>query len=286
MSEGMHEPGRNGTASVRVEDRVARPALTPVGREIHASVTEVVQAPCESPSLLPHSADDPAYEMKFLLGPDDAHCVEAWAARHLPLDAHADPALGNAYRTVSLYLDTPALDVFHRVKPFRRRKFRVRRYGGTAAVFLERKARKGDQVRKRRCVVPEGDLALLDGPGGETAWPGWWFKEEVLASGLRPVCLVGYERLAHAGLSAEGPVRLTIDRNVRCLPAAGWQVGEVAAGLLLLEGQAILELKFRGALPSLFKLLIEELRLTPAAASKYRLGVRAWGLDCRRVADV
>jgi hypothetical protein len=224
--------------------------------------------------------------MKFLVDAAAAVRVEAWAARYLPLDVHADPTLGNAYRTVSLYLDTPALDVFHRVKPFRRRKFRVRRYGEAGDVFLERKTRKGDQVRKRRVAVPEGDLSLLNGIGSEATWTGSWFHECVLEGGLRPVCLVGYERVAYAGLSTEGPVRLTIDRHVRCLPAAGWHVSGVHNGLPLLEGQAILELKFRGALPTLFKLLLEEMALAPAAASKYRLGVRAWGLDCRRGADV
>jgi hypothetical protein len=286
MNDGIHDPGRNGKASLRVEDRVLRPALAPANPGPIAPVAEVAAVPCDSPSLLSQTDGERAYEMKFLVAAAEALRVEAWAARHLPLDAHADPALGNAYRTVSLYLDTPALDVFHRVKPFRRRKFRIRRYGEADVVFLERKARKGDQVRKRRTAIPEGDLSVLNGIGSEATWPGSWFHECVLEGGLRPVCLVGYERVAYAGLSTEGPVRLTLDRHVRCLPAAGWHVKDIRDGLPLLEGQAILELKFRGALPTLFKLLLEEMALAPAAASKYRLGVRAWGLESRREADV
>ena len=284
MDDALRQPGRNGVGQSPLPGRVTQVAVEALNGAPQRP--EPMDAPCTSPSLLPPLDGAPAYEMKFLLDADGARQVAAWAARTLPLDAHADLALGGAYHTVSLYLDTRALDVFHRIKPFRRRKLRVRRYGAEAMVFLERKVRKGDQVRKLRTAIPAGELALLDAPADEADWPGEWFREQVRAGGLRPVCLVGYERVAHTGLSADGPARLTLDRNVRCLPAAGWDVGDVSAGLPLLEGQAILELKFCGAMPALFKQLIGEMRLAPAAASKYRLGVRAWGLDGGRGADV
>src|SRR5438093_5222453 len=127
MSHSLAEPGRNGVAHSAVVGGVPRPFAPGTGLL------------AESPSLLPPSPEGPAYEMKFLLDTDQVGRVEAWAARHMLPDPHADPALGNAYRTLSLYLDTPALDVYHRVKPYRRRKFRIRRYSEEAIVYLERK---------------------------------------------------------------------------------------------------------------------------------------------------
>ncbi len=275
MSETFAEPGRNGVSHAAVGNR--SPHLLVTGAD--AAPKPVTGLLAESPSLLSASGDLPAYEMKFLIGADEVDRVETWAAAHMLPDAHADPALGNAYRTLSLYLDTPALDVYHRVKPYRRRKFRVRRYGAEAVVYLERKKRSGDEVSKRRAAVAEGELALLGGAGVDPDWAGEWFRQRVQAGGLRPVCLVGYERMAYMGASPEGPLRLTLDRGLHCLPACGWRLEDVRDGRPLLEGQAVLELKFRGAMPLPFKRLLEELRLAPAAASKYRLGVRAWGLD-------
>src|SRR4051812_26013707 len=91
-----------------------------------------------SPSLAPDGTA-PAYELKFLLHEAQAQLVEAWARRRLMLDPHGEPALAGAYRTVSLYFDTPQLDVYQRTPSYKRRKFRVRRYGAAPLLFLERK---------------------------------------------------------------------------------------------------------------------------------------------------
>ena len=67
----------------------------------------------DSPSL--STSDDglgPAFELKFLLEEALARTIEECVRDRLPLDAHGDPALGGAYRTTSLYLDTAARDVF------------------------------------------------------------------------------------------------------------------------------------------------------------------------------
>ena len=45
-----------------------------------------------------------------------------------------------------------------------------------------------------------------------------------------------------------------------------------------MDGRLILELKYRGAPPAIFRQLVEEFALTPQTASKYRLGVVALGL--------
>src|SRR5438477_9037431 len=82
-----------------------------------------------SPSLRSREDGTAAYEVKFLVSEAIAVTIERHAAAGLTLDPHADPKLGNAYHTTTLYCDTPALDVFHRTGAGKNRKYRVRRYG-------------------------------------------------------------------------------------------------------------------------------------------------------------
>jgi hypothetical protein len=44
------------------------------------------------------------------------------------------------------------------------------------------------------------------------------------------------------------------------------------------DGQIILELKYSGVFPRLFKDLVDEFQLTPRPASKYRFAVQTLGL--------
>lgn len=241
-----------------------------------------------SPSLS-SSADGagPAFELKFLLDEARAREVEDWARRRLALDPHGDPALGGAYRTTSLYCDTPELDVYHRSPSYRRRKFRVRRYGAAPLAFLERKSKWGDRVAKRRTTVPEDELALLVNPLGLLSWPGHWFHRRLLARRLGPACRIVYQRTAYVGSCAEGPLRLTLDRRVRGILTGEWSLAPFEGGRPLLTGQVILELKFRLALPAPFKEVVTGLRLSPSAVSKYRLCREVWGVPSplREVAD-
>src|SRR5881397_2180157 len=85
-----------------------------------------------------------AFELKFLVSEAKAREVQAWVASRMQLDPHGDPALGHAYRISTLYCDTPDLSVYHRAPLYGRRKFRVRRYGDSPGVFLERKTKWGD----------------------------------------------------------------------------------------------------------------------------------------------
>lgn len=231
-----------------------------------------------SPALL-LPKEGAAYELKFLLNEATARQVEAWLAPQLALDPHADPALGNAYQIESLYLDTAGRDVLHRRSPHRRRKFRLRRYGASPGVFLERKARWGDRVAKRRGWVPAEEIDRLRQPSADPAWIGHWFHRRLLAYELQPVCQVSCERVAFMG-SVEGqPVRATLDRKAHSLLAADWGQGEPRGGVPFLVELVILELKFRSSLPGLFRRLMQELMLNPGPVSKYRLAMQAWGCE-------
>jgi hypothetical protein len=233
--------------------------------------------PAVSPGLVRSAGVVPAFEVKFLLTEAEAREVERRLRRRLTPDPHADPALNGAYRVTSVYFDTPAFDVYRRSEGHRCRKFRVRRYGMNPTAYLERKTKSAQQVCKRRAAVPLADLPRLAGEV-PADWPGAWFVKRLALRNLQPVCRVTYERLALVGHTPDGSIRATFDRAVLGAAAAGPVPDPVSDGPRLLNGEVIGELKFLGAMPALFKSVVEDLRLTPGPVSKYRRCVEAAGL--------
>jgi hypothetical protein len=233
-------------------------------------------SPDESPSLGTRRDGGQAFEVKFLIDEELAAEVLRWARVRLAPDLHASTELDGAYATTSLYTDTSSDDVYLRSPRYKRRKFRVRRYGNEDWVFLERKQKSGDKVSKRRDRVPVEELARLAPPLAVADWTGQWFHQRIHARRLLPACLIGYERHAFFGAGVDGPLRLTMDRNVRGIPWDRWEVASAQAGHLLFPSQVILELKFLAALPTEFKQLVADLRLQPRAVSKYRACREIW----------
>lgn len=252
------------------------------GAESAGSASPAAGAPALlSPSLFGPGAggDGPtAYEVKFLLAEEQARELAARVAGRLSLDPFADPAMGNAYLTTSLYTDTPSFDVYHRREGYARDKFRVRRYGASGPVFAERKTKSGEKVRKHRAKVEAREVGHLAAPSLNGEWAGRWFHSEVLAKRLRPVCRVSYERVAYTGTAEGGVVRLTMDRNVRGAAEREWRLEAVGAAPELLPGRVVCEFKFRTAMPAIFRGLVADMGLAPAGVSKYRLFVQWAGL--------
>jgi len=229
-----------------------------------------------SPSLW-KDREQPAFELKFQLSEEQARKVADWAAQHLNLDPHARPELGNAYHIHGLYFDTPALDVFHRSSGYKKKKYRLRRYGCAALVFLEQKRKSAGRVAKRRVQVAEAELERLRETPADAAWSGQWFHRRLTVRKLQPSCLISYQRQAYFSQNAEGPLRLTLDRHIRSQDAEGWTVQEVVDGPVMMSERVLLELKFRKHLPALFKGLMQDLSLAPRPLSKYRLAIQALG---------
>jgi hypothetical protein len=190
-------------------------------------------------------------------------------------DPHGLGPSGDQYRTTSLYLDTDERDVFHRRGSYGRSKYRVRRYDGEDVVFLERKLRTPALLQKRRTALALSDLARIGQL--DPASPGFWFDERLALRRLRPVCQVSYSRIARIAPQAGGHVRLTLDSDVRAVATPRLAFSAVA-GDAILPGRLVLELKYPVAFPALFKELVQEFRLTPARASKYRTAARELGL--------
>ncbi len=241
----------------------------------------------ESPSLFQSQTSGAtqdgavAFELKFLLTEQQAKDIAVALQGRLAPDPYADPSLQGAYRTTSLYTDTAGFDVYRRNGNHAGTKFRVRRYGLDGPMFLERKDKDGDRVRKIRTTISAGDLCPLYETNAESGvnghWAGVWFRDAIRASGLKPVCRIGYERIAFMGSTDSGAIRVTFDRNIRGEMTNNWEVAPIREAAELLPGFVIGEFKFRYALPALLKEVVADHRLVPTTISKYRRFINATG---------
>lgn len=218
-----------------------------------------------------------ACELKFVVGRPLAEQISGWARARLLPDPNASGEASDEYRITSLYFDTRRFDVFHRRGSFGRSKYRIRRYGRAEVAFLERKLKTRGLVSKRRSMVPLGDLArLADGAMGRD-WAGHWYRQRLLARRLEPVCQISYRRTARVAVTHCGPIRLTLDDDIRALPVSELAFNDSADGLLLSDQRVIIELKYRCEMPVIFKQLVEQFALNPQPISKYRLTAVALG---------
>lgn len=228
--------------------------------------------------MSPHARETRPFasEVKFVVESATGARIREWARTNLEPDPHGGGAFNDEYHTASLYFDTAGGDVFHQRGSFGRSKYRVRRYGSASFVFLERKLRKPGILVKRRTTVALDEIDRLSHSRADPEWPGDWFHRRLLLRQITPICELSYSRTARFARTAEGPVRLTLDQDIRVLPAAAPRFSG-NGGALVVDGQMILELKYRQHAPAIFKRLVEEFGLEPQRASKYRLGMTALG---------
>jgi hypothetical protein len=217
-----------------------------------------------------------ASETKFLIAPALADDVRRWARANLDADPHGSGTFADEYLTSSLYFDTSKFDVLQRNGSYGRAKYRVRRYSGGDIVFLERKLRRPRLVAKRRTRVPLEEVAYLAEPDVPALWTGAWFFKRLRARSLWPTCQVSYHRTARGVLDDGGPARLTLDDSITACAVDGPAFSD-QLGVAISEPRLILELKYRGDLPTVFKRFIAEFALSPQATSKYRFGMAALG---------
>jgi hypothetical protein len=230
-----------------------------------------------SPSTEHRENRELASEIKFVIPEPLAEQISLWASERLKPDPHSAPELGDGYHTTSLYFDTQQFDVFAKRGSYGRSKYRIRRYGANPVVFLERKLKTRELVSKRRAIVPLEQLQALETGTTEADWKARWFQQRLAVRRLKPVCQIGYRRSARVAATEFGPIRLTMDRELRALPISG--LGFVdGTGMLLLDKEVILEMKYAVTMPLLFKLMLEEFALAPRAISKYRTAVGGLGL--------
>lgn len=230
-----------------------------------------------SPSLISRENREFASEMKFLVNLHTAEAIRRWARTSLAADPHAGGRTGDQYRITSLYFDTADFDVFHRRGSYGRSKYRVRRYGTSQILFFERKLKTKGMVSKRRSVAPLEELPRLQAPSVAGSWTGTWFRRRLQVRHLQPICQVSYLRTARVGMTPCGPIRLTLDEDLRVHPVDQAAFAD-EPGQLLSEGFVVIEMKFLFALPVAFKHLVEEFGLEARPFSKYRFAAYKLGL--------
>jgi hypothetical protein len=216
-------------------------------------------------------------ETKLLVDARLGDDIRAWARDRLGPDPNGSGPFRDQYGVTSIYLDTEAHDVYHRRGSFGRSKYRIRHYENDQSAFLERKLRTRLRLTKRRTRIPLEAVAGLRLDDPDPTHPAYWFFRRVTLRRLRPVCVICYSRTARMSETPEGPVRMTLDASVMASPTTLVSLN-VAQGCPLVEGSMILEVKYSGVFPRLFRDLVDEFRLTPRPASKYRFAVQTLGL--------
>ena len=137
-------------------------------------------------------------------------------------------------------------------------------------MFLERKLRTSEMLTKRRSNVRIEDLPLLLKDAPKSEWAGAWFQKRIARRELGAVCQVRYQRMARVGMTESGPIRLTVDQGLEgCAIEAPDFVADDQ--MKPISEVTIVEMKFTGAMPALFKGVIEEFALEVCRVSKYRL---------------
>ena len=215
-------------------------------------------------------------EIKFLVNEATGIRIREWARERLAADPHGAGPHADEYRVSTLYLDTTERDVFHRRGSYGRSKYRVRRYGDEPRVFLERKLRTSSRLAKRRTDIPIDTLPLLKAAADGDAETGW-FRRRVVVRQLEPVCRVSYLRMARLAETPAGRMRMTLDSLLTASPADTYSL-DGAGPAAFLNGHMILELKFRGTMPTVFRQLVDSFALAPGRASKYRTAADILGI--------
>jgi hypothetical protein len=234
-----------------------------------------------------------AYELKCLVEPQLVDQLVAHVAADLQVDPFSARARHGYYRITTLATDTSDWQVFRR-QSSTPHKYRIRRYGEESVVYLERKTRRGVQVRKQRAAVHIDDLASLDHDvftAASLPEPAQWFAGQVRERQLRPACVLACERLALMGLADNGTIRLTFDRHLSVSDVDAsqrWLPRTAAASLPVTDDLVVCEFKFCGALPAVFKSAIERFGLAPGGFSKFRQGLsrwKGWSISARPFVD-
>jgi hypothetical protein len=91
---------------------------------------------------------------------------------------------------------------------------------------------------------------------------------------MQPFIQLSYDRVARVATSPTGPVRVTIDTNLRALPLPDYAFLP-GIGLPFLEGTCIVEVKYRVSVPALIKDFAATFALQAQKMSKFRTGLRA-----------
>jgi hypothetical protein len=227
------------------------------------------------------------YEMKYIISESKAQVIARFIEPYLKLDHYSRLQSSAAYPIVSLYLDSPDLQLCRESLEGHKNRFklRIRSYTDDSDYprFFEIKRRVGTIIIKSRARVMTGEVgldALLSGlslppqsyKGHEETLKQFRLYTNSIAAG--PVIRVRYLRRAYES-DTENRVRVTFDRQL------AYNVGDKADVLLAGSGWqrhsikgVILEIKFTGRYPAWLGRMTECFELHQQSVSKYATSIK------------
>lgn len=244
------------------------------------------------------------FELKYVIDGRRVRGIRDFIRCYLEHDHYARPELGWAYPIYSVYLDSPALDLFNATVCGHKNRFKLRaRYYSdkpNAPVFFEIKRRVNDVILKERAGVRReavhrlmagaapcrGDLLDPEDPEAFNALQQFCHLRHAVDATGRTI--VAYTREAWNARDNDD-VRVTFDRKI----AGSWFDESMPIDQALradrpwvyppVEGDGIvLELKFNGRFPVWMRELVRTFDLSRTCMAKYvncvmALGPRAHG---------
>jgi hypothetical protein len=235
------------------------------------------------------------YESKYWLDERKALRVRQFVQSHLELDEYSACQPDLSYPTLSLYLDSGALQTYWQTicGDKNRFKLRLRYYDDLpdSPVFFEVKRREDNVILKQRTAVRKdavrwllaGHLPLpeyLLNPGDAQALAALQrFCQHMFDLRACPKMHVAYLREAYEQPGNKS-VRVTFDRRVESAPQHDDKLIARAPGAHSVFGNiVVLELKFTTRFPNWFRELVETFDCMQEGAAKYATGIFDHGED-------
>lgn len=223
-------------------------------------------------------------EHKYVVSETTAQALRGFMKAYLLPDQYMPAGSPEGYYVHSLYLDSPAYELYHETKDGvkNRYKLRMRFYDDSreAPTFLEIKTRTTDSIRKHRAIVSKQaaesflngeSLTTADLIGGsdKAAFALTEFGMRTNRLTARGSAFVSYQREAFVALEADG-IRITFDRHITGKtydPLQGLRLP--ADGAAVFPGQVVFEVKYSGPIPSWIRGLIHDFGLQRVSFPKY-----------------
>ncbi len=202
--------------------------------------------------------------------------LEKRASAMLSLDPHVGK--NGTYSIRSIYFDDIYNTCYHEnengTDP--REKFRIRIYNCNAQrISLELKQKENSKTLKSSCQLSEADCNLImNGKIPKIQNDSPYLLKKLVSkmqySGLKPVCIVAYERIPY--IYKTGNVRVTFDRNIRSSSdIKGFFSNSTAFRPVMAKDLNMMEVKFDELLPDYISSLLQTGLLRQTSFSKYYL---------------
>ncbi len=226
------------------------------------------------------------YELKYLISEGKAAAISRYLRPFLEYDRYSKLQRGGMYPIVSLYIDSPCMQLCQETLNGLKNRFklRIRSYTDEPEYprFFEIKRRINRVILKSRARVTDKDVPLL--LLGRSLPPQGYSTDEkalnqfqfyVKSINAGPKVLIRYTREAFENTS-ENRVRVTFDRDL-CykitdkpevrLGGSGWQRNS------LTNGCSVLEIKFTGTYPRWLSRMAALFNLEARSVSKYATSI-------------